>query len=103
MPRVLFGINAVLAVFAVGLSLTLNITGYYVDTMDPSKPVSDNGPGGNDTVLERLLDWSTYFTILSNMVVLIVMVTLILRLEPFARQDRVGGVWRTLGPHPDLT
>ena len=52
------------------MSFTLAVTGYYVDTMDPAKPtILGNVPGGNDTVLERLLDWSTYFTILSNIVV----------------------------------
>jgi hypothetical protein len=95
--RTFFGINAALAIFAVGLSLTLNVTGYYVDTMDPSKPsILGNVPGGNDTVLERLLDWSTYFTILSNIVVLVVMVTLTLKPGLFTRQDRVGAVWRAL-------
>ncbi len=68
--RVFFWINAVVAWLAVGVSFTLAVTGYYVDTMDPATPtILGNVPGGNDTVLERLLDWSTYFTILSNIVV----------------------------------
>jgi hypothetical protein len=95
--RVLFAGNAVLAWLAVGLSFTLAVTGYYVDTMNPAKPtILGNVPGGNDTVLERLLDWSTYFTILSNVVVLVVMTALTFRPGWFTRTDRVGTMWRTL-------
>ena len=36
-------INLVAAWFAVGLSFTLNVTGYYVDKVDPSKPTTPNG------------------------------------------------------------
>ncbi len=95
--RILFGINAVLAVLAVSISFTLAVTGYYLDKRNLSEPtILGNVPGGNDTVLERLLDWSTFFTILSNVVVAVVMVTLTLRPSLFTRDDRVGGLWRTL-------
>lgn len=95
--RALFGVNAAVAWLAVGLSFTLAVTGYYVDTMDLAKPtILGNVPGGNDTVLERLLDWSTYFTILSNVVVLVVTTMLVARPGLFTRTDRVGTVWRTL-------
>lgn len=95
--RVLLGANAVIAWLAVTLSFTLAVTGYYVDTMDPTKPtILGNVPGGNDTVLERLLDWSTYFTILSNIVVAVVVTVLTARPALFTRPDRVGTVWRTL-------
>ena len=95
--RALFGINAVLALVAVGLSFTLAVTGFYVGTGDPAKPtILGNVPGGNDTVLERLLDWSSYFTILSNVVVAVVLSALVLRPALFTRDDRVGALWRTL-------
>ena len=95
--RALFAANALLAWFAVGLSFTLAVTGYYVDTMDLGKPtILGNVPGGNDTVLERFFDWSSYFTILSNVVVLVVMTALTVRPGLFTRADRVGTVWRTL-------
>ena len=95
--RVFFWINAVVAWLAVGVSFTLAVTGYYVDTMDLATPtILGNVPGGNDTVLERLLDWSTFFTILSNIVVLIVTTMLVARPDLFTRPDRTGTVWRTL-------
>lgn len=95
--RVFFWFNAVVAWLAVGVSFTLAVTGYYVDTMDLATPtILGNVPGGNDTVLERLLDWSTFFTILSNIVVLIVTTMLVARPDLFTRPDRTGTVWRTL-------
>ena len=97
LSRTLLGINAAIACLAVGISFTLAVTGYYVDTMDPAKPtILGNVPGGNDTVLERLLDWSTYFTILSNIVVAVVLTTLTVRPALFTRDDRTGTLWRTL-------
>jgi hypothetical protein len=95
--KVFFWINAVVAWLAVGVSFTLAVTGYYVDMMDPATPtILGNVPGGNDTVLERLLDWSTYFTILSNIVVVIVTTMLVARPDLFTRTDRTGTIWRTL-------
>ena len=95
--RILLVLNVILAWAAVLLSLTLNLTGYYADDMDPAKPtLLGNVPGGVDTPLERFLDWSTYFTILSNMVGAIVITVLILRPRLFTRPDRVGAVWRAL-------
>ena len=95
--RILLGTNALVAWLAVGLSFTLAVTGYYVDTMDLAEPtILGNVPGGNDTVLERLLDWSTYFTILSNVVVLVVTTMLVVRPGLFTRTDRTGTIWRTL-------
>lgn len=95
--RSLLAINAAIAVVAVGLSFTLAVTGYYVESMDPAKPtILGNVPGGNDTVVERLLDWSTYFTILSNVVVAVVLIALTVSPALFERPDRVGGIWRTL-------
>lgn len=95
--RVLFWINAMVAWFAVGLSFTLSISGYYVDALDPTQPsILGNTPAGIDTPWERLLDWVTYFTILSNVVVAIVLTMLIARPSVFGRQDATGAVWRAL-------
>lgn len=95
--RLLFGLNALLALFGVAMSFTLNITGYYVDSMDPVKPtILGNTAAGVDTPLERFLDWTTYFTILSNIVVLVVMALLFFRPQLFLRNDRIGGLWRTI-------
>ena len=93
----LFWVNAIVAWLAVLLSFTLNVTGYYVDAADPTKPtILGNVPDGIDTPLERLFDWITYFTILSNLVVAVVMTMLIARPWTFARRDGVGAAWRAL-------
>ncbi len=90
-------INLVAAWFAVGLSFTLNVTGYYVDKVDPSKPtILGNIPEGIDTVWERLFDWITYFTIVSNIVVAVVLTMLLARPALFTRTDGIGTLWRTL-------
>lgn len=95
--RLLFGLNALLAWFAVTLSVTLNLTGYYVADADPAKPtIIGNVVNGIDTPLERFLDWSTYFTILSNIVGAIVATALVVRPGLFTRDDRMGSLWRTL-------
>ena len=95
--RLLFGLNALLAAFGVAISFTLNVSGYYVDKGDPSKPtILGNIPSGVETPLERFLDWTTYFTILSNILVLIVMIVLFLRPSLFLRSDRVGSFWRIM-------
>lgn len=95
--RTLLILNVVLAWFAVLLSLTLNLSGYYVGTEDPSKPtILGNVPGGVDTPLERFFDWTTYFTLLSNVTGAVVITVLILRPDLFRREDRVGTIWRAL-------
>lgn len=95
--RLLLILNVMLAWFAVTLSLTLNLSGYYADTIDPAKPtILGNVPGGVDTPLERFLDWSTYFTILSNAAGAVVITVLLARPALFTRNDRVGAIWRAL-------
>lgn len=95
--RLLFAINAVVAWTAVLLSLTLNLSGYYAGQYDAAKPtILGNVAGGDDTVFERFFDWSTYFTILSNVVVAVVMTVLVTRPALFTRRDGVGTLWRTL-------
>ena len=97
MAKVLYGINALIALVAVALSFTLNISGHYVGNADPSKPtIIGNLPEGIDTPLERFFDWITYFTIWSNITVAVVMVVLFLKPDLFQRTDRVGFLWRTL-------
>ena len=93
--KALFALNALVAWAAVGLSFTLMWIGYYVDTQDLTQPtLLGNVAGGNDTVLERFLDWSSYFTILSNIVVAIVMTMLVLRPEKFT--SRGSEFWKVL-------
>jgi hypothetical protein len=94
---VFWWINAVVAWCAVGLSFTLSASGYYVDAVNPAKPtILGNVPDGIDTPLERILDWITYFTILSNIVVAVVLTALAIRPALFVRRDLTGTVWRTL-------
>lgn len=95
--RSLFGVNAVIALAGVLISLALNVTGYYAGDIDPAKPtILGNVAGGQDTVFERLFDWITYFTILSNIVVAIVMIAMFTDPGRFAQPDRRGFVWRAL-------
>lgn len=95
--RALLLLNAIVAWAGVLLSFTMNITGAYLGDEDPSKPsILGNIPSGHDTPLERFLDWSTYFTIWSNITVAVVLTVLVARPELFARPDLVGGVWRAL-------
>jgi hypothetical protein len=95
--RPLFWINAIIAWCGVVLSFLLNFTGYYNDTLDPSKPsIIGNVANGIDSPLERFFDWLTYFTVLSNIVVAVVLTVLVLRRGYFAHTDRVGATWRAL-------
>jgi hypothetical protein len=92
-----FWVNAVVAWCGVLLSFTLNVSGHYVDRVDPMKPtILGNVPEGIDTPLERVLDWITYFTILSNIVVAVTLSALIVRPAVFTRRGGVGTLWRTL-------
>lgn len=95
--QALFWINAAAAWFGVLVSFTLNISGHYVDQVDPTKStILGNVAGGIDTPLERFLDWITYFTILSNILVAVVVTLLAIRPGLFTRTDGVGVLWRTL-------
>lgn len=94
--RILLVVNAVVAWAAVTVSLTLNVTGYYLDQPADSPTILGGIPGGQDTVLERLLDWSTYFTILSNVTVAVVVTMLIARPAWFVRPGWKGLAWRAL-------
>lgn len=95
--RPMFAMNGLVAMVGVLVSFTLNITGFYTGDIDPTAlTILGNVEGGIDSPLERFFDWITYFTILSNIVVALVMVTLTLKPQLFARRDRVGFVWRSL-------
>ncbi|MBI1349973.1 MAG: hypothetical protein GC156_02515 [Actinomycetales bacterium] len=95
--RALLALNALVAWTAVVVSFTLNISGYYAGTYDLANPtILENVPGGDDTVFERFFDWTTYFTILSNITVAVVLTVLVMRPGLFTRRDGVGTLWRTL-------
>jgi len=95
--RLLIGLNALVAVAAVGVSFSLMFVGYYVDTLDLSEPtIIGNNPNGVDQVWERFFDWIGYFTILSNITVSIVMVMIVFKPEVFALQNLKGRIWRAL-------
>lgn len=95
--RLLIGLNALVALAAVGVSFSLMFVGYYVDTLDLSEPtIIGNNPSGVDQVWERFFDWIGYFTILSNITVSIVMIMLVLKPEVFALQNLKGRIWRAL-------
>jgi len=98
--RLLLAVNAIVAWIAVSISLTLNLDGYYLYHTDGSPPpaptILGGVAGGEDTALERFFDWSTYFTILSNVTVAIVVTALVLRPGWFTATGRGGQVWRAL-------
>ena len=97
MAKFLYGINALLAWAATALSFTLNISGYYLDHVDPSRPtILGNVPEGIATPLERFFDWITYFTIWSNVIVAITMTALFLRPDLFTRRGASGFRWRVV-------
>lgn len=91
---ILLGLNAVVAWAGLAISLTLTVTGANVH-LDPTEPTLlgnlDAGTPG-----ARVLDWLTYFTIWSNIVVAVVTTALVARPALFDRIDRVGGTWRAL-------
>ena len=95
--RALLLVNAVIAWAAVTLSLTLNLSGYYLGRDTPDSPTILGGvPGGQDTALERFLDWSSYFTILSNVTIAVVLTVLLLKPRLFTRRGPVGATWQAL-------
>ncbi len=95
--RLAIGLNALVALAAVGVSFSLMFVGYYVDTVDLSEPtLIGNNPNGVDQVWERFFDWVGYFTILSNITVSIVMLMLVFKPEVFKLQNFKGRVWRAL-------
>jgi hypothetical protein len=97
LARPLYLLNAIVAGLAVTVSFALMATGYYLDQIDPTKPtLLGNIPTGKDQIWERFFDWISYFTILSNITVTIVMLALTFRPELFTRTDSVGKRWQAL-------
>lgn len=97
LARPLYALNAIVAALAVTVSFSLMATGYYLDELDPTKPtLLGNIPTGKDQVWERFFDWISYFTILSNITVTVVMLALVFRPELFTRTDAVGKRWQAL-------
>jgi hypothetical protein len=94
---IFFWINAIVAWLGVVLSFTLTVSGYYVDQVNPAKTsILGNVPEGIDTPWERFLDWITYFTILSNVLVAVVLTMLVLGPSLFTRRTAGGAAWRAL-------
>ena len=73
--RLLFGINAAVAIFGVGLSFILTVLGTYPSNNTNPTALGFAGQG----LLGRVFDYFTYFTIWSNIIVVIVMTMLFLR------------------------
>ena len=95
--RPLLATDAVVAWLGVAISFTLTISGYYLGSEKLDKQsILGNVPSGHDSPLERIIDWSTYFTIISAITVAVVLTVLMLRPALFTREDRVGGIWRAL-------
>lgn len=72
--RNLYGINALVPIFGLSLSMVLTILGTYPSTPEPN--ILGNNPAGLAGVFGRFFDFFTYFTNVSNIVVIIVMVAL---------------------------
>lgn len=70
--RPLFALNAVVAWFAVGFQVFISVSGMYPSQNTDPDLYGDPGQG----FLGRLIDILSYFTILSNVVVAVVMTTL---------------------------
>lgn len=95
--RPLLAVNAVVAWCAVALSFTLNISGHYADDVDPTKEtILGNVAEGVDSPLERFFDWITYFTIISNITVAVIVTLILLRPGLFTRRGFGGDMWRAL-------
>lgn len=71
----LFGINALIAIFGTGLSFILTILGTYPSVNTVPSMLGNPEQG----VVGRILDFFTYFTIWSNILVCIIMTMLFLR------------------------
>ncbi len=88
--------NAASAWTGLAISFVLTLTGSNTH-LDPTRPtLLGNVANGVATPLQRLLDWLTYFTIWSNIVVAVVLTVLVARPGLFTRADRVGATWRAL-------
>ena len=73
--RIAFGVTALLAWFAMALNLTLTAMGTYPNLQTVPTLLGFNEPGTAGMV-GRVLDFASYFTILSNILVAIIMTML---------------------------
>jgi len=87
--RWLFGLNALFALLGLAVSLLLTVLDTYPNTNTVPSIFGFNEPGSAG-VVGRALDFISYFTILSNIVVVIV--ATLLWLHP----ERRGGIFRVL-------
>lgn len=88
--RLAFGITALIAVFGLGLNLIITALGTYPSTQAKPTIYGYDNPEGLAGAFSRVLDFASYFTILSNVVVVIVLFAL--------WRGRIGPtpVWRAL-------
>ena len=87
--RWLFGLNALLAWLGLGIALLLDLLGTYPNTNTVPTTFGFNEPGSAG-ILGRTLDYFSYFTIWSN--ILVAIVATLLWLHP----DRRSAVFRVL-------
>ncbi len=86
--RPLFGVNALAAWASLGIQLWLSAGGVYPFTPTSASSLGWNQPG-TAGALGRILDYLSYFTILSNIVVAVVMTMLWLRPDDVTYVRRV--------------
>jgi hypothetical protein len=88
--RTALGITALIAAFGLVLNIVITVLGTYPSTQTNATIYGYDNPDGLAGVVGRTLDFLSYFTILSNVVVVIVLVAL--------WRGRIGPtpVWRAL-------
>ena len=88
--RVAFGITALLSALGLTLNVIITALGVYPSTTTNPNLFGYSDPSGLPGVISRVLDFASYFTILSNVVVVVVLAAL--------WRGRIGPtpVWRTL-------
>ncbi len=88
--RAAFGVTALIAAFGLVLNIVITALGTYPSTQTNATIYGYDNPDGLAGVVGRTLDFLSYFTILSNIVVVIVLVAL--------WRGRIGPtpVWRAL-------
>ena len=88
--RLAFGVTALISLFGLALNLIITVAGTY--PAEATKPTiyGYSNPDGLAGVVSRTLDFFSYFTILSNIVVIIVLLAL------WRGRIRPTPVWRAL-------
>lgn len=88
--RIVFGVTALLAAIGLLINLVITALGTYPSTQTKPSIYGYDNPAGLAGVIGRVLDFASYFTILSNVVVVVVLFAL--------WRGRIGPtpVWRAL-------